>query len=950
MIEIAHHTGRPLRVHFVGNTCNNHYLLAKALRRLGVDAHLFYNVGLHFQTHPVADDPSLATNAPDWLHPYSDADVGPRAFWQPRPLLQQAIADCDLIHAEDVSLVWAAQSGKPYVWDPYGYDLNFYSFYPHWRAEWHGAHPDRILAALAFRQAIAGVHAIDLGIWYEPLAHGFALIDALTAPGTFRHDIALAIDTEHFSPGDGPDLATLLQRAGSTIVPKGLTIFHPVRVMFTGESYVNKANDRLIRAVGALNAAGHDVTLVLIERGGPCEPVARRMIDELGITDRVAWIPAMPKHALRDWYRAADVGADEFLGGAMGSVAFESMACGTPLLTYLRTEGAQPTFWSPSLCMPELPPLLNASSDDEIVAALLPLIQDPSRLRAHSQASRTWSERCSSGEAIARKWLDIYAEVLSNAREGRGPRHGYARPLPAASTRSLEEILASFGPNPVLTPEAVLACLDERADDPQLIQALIEMLQRGGAGDLAAAVQQHAAELLPQHFSSSHVAPEAAPALEALATDRLLELASSSLAVGRVGEALMALDLVRARMPHDTTLDDARRSIVGQQHLPVMPAPTAAPIDAGESRPRILILADVPGWIFERHARTLQSMLRDEFEITVGFHGQAFNEDAFDLIYPLEYNLIAPDRIRSPWKYVTGLRSHIAWDGVPVDVLSRYLATHFQRTHVVSKRLYDLFAPHLDDVAYVVHGIDTSLFVPVARNRPVGAPLRVGWAGNRASPAKGFEELIRPLGDIPGVELIMCGFSDEKRPLESMPGFYADLDVYVCSSSSEGHNNALVEAAATGCAIITTDTGTVPEYLTDEVAALIVPRTPDAFRTAVIRLRDDALLRQRLGDAAARAVHPAWSWESRAAEYREFFRAAISGRETAAVSMRRSDDAESSRASVSSALDTLQMAMATGNLDSAKHCARVLIELDPTNADFRALYRELTQAMDLQAA
>jgi glycosyltransferase involved in cell wall biosynthesis len=572
MIKLRYPSGRPGRVHFLGNTCNNHYLLAKGLRGLGIDAHLFYNVGLHFQTHPVADDPSFAANPPEWLHPYCDADVGPRAFWQPRPLLQQAIADCDLIHAEDVGLVWAAQSDKPYVWDPYGYDLNFYGFFPHWQPGWHAAHPDRILAALAYRQAIAGARAINQGIWYQPLAHGFSLIDRLTSPGTFRHDIALAVDTEYFSPGDGPNLATLLQQAGSNTKPKGLTIFHPVRVMFTESSYVNKANDRLIRAIGALNAAGHDVTLILIERGGRCEIEARRIIDDLNITNRVAWIPAMPKHALRDWYRAADLGADEFIGGAMGSVAFESMACGTPLLTYLRTEGTQPTFWPPSLCMPELPPLLNASSDAEIVAALLPLIHDRTRLQELRRQSREWSEKNSSCNAIARKWLDIYSDVIRDESVGLRPPCGYGKALPNAGGRSLEQLLAGLGPNPTLSPKTLLACLDERPDDPRLIQGVIDMLGANGAGQVAAKVFAHATELLPECFSL--LTPKTstrAPALELLSMDRLLDFSASSLTAGRVGEALVALDVARARKPNDASLNDLRQSIVGRQHLAVMP-------------------------------------------------------------------------------------------------------------------------------------------------------------------------------------------------------------------------------------------------------------------------------------------------------------------------------------------------------------------------------------------
>lgn len=381
-------------------------------------------------------------------------------------------------------------------------------------------------------------------------------------------------------------------------------------------------------------------------------------------------------------------------------------------------------------------------------------------------------------------------------------------------------------------------------------------------------------------------------------------------------------------------------ALTGTSDQPIALSGTS--LHARESgRPRVLMVADVRGWIFERHAQTLRSRLSDEFDIDIGYLGQPIDEAHYDVIYPLEYNLIPPERITMPWKYVTGLRSHISWDGVPPAALSRYLSRYYQRTHMVSQRLLSLFSAHLPSAEYVSHGIDMSRFVPVSRTRAPGTPLRVGWAGNRASPAKGFSELIRPLAEIPGVELVVRGYSDRNLTLEEMPEFYAGIDVYVCASSTEGNNNSLIEAAATACAIVTSDTGTVPEYLPHNVAALVVPRTSAAFREAIVRLRDDAALRESLGAAAAKAVHPAWSWDVRAEHYRAFLRAAVSGSEEAKVRLSKGATQRSLSATIAGVLDTLQRAMASGNISAARSNAERLVTLDPTNAEFRALNREL---------
>ena len=81
-------------------------------------------------------------------------------------------------------------------------------------------------------------------------------------------------------------------------------------------------------------------------------------------------------------------------------------------------------------------------------------------------------------------------------------------------------------------------------------------------------------------------------------------------------------------------------------------------------------------------------------------------------------------------------------------------------------------------------------------------------------------------------------------------------------------------------AIITTDNGTVPEFLTDGESALIVKRDPEEFVAAVEKLRDNPDLRRSLGMMAQRSVTDRWDWKQRAEDYREFFRIALSGKST----------------------------------------------------------------------
>ncbi|MBV5332648.1 glycosyltransferase family 4 protein, partial [bacterium] len=307
------------------------------------------------------------------------------------------------------------------------------------------------------------------------------------------------------------------------------------------------------------------------------------------------------------------------------------------------------------------------------------------------------------------------------------------------------------------------------------------------------------------------------------------------------------------------------------------------PLDTSVYRPRILLIPDVPNWIFDRHAHTLKAKLAGEFDIEIAYgidilqHGQPLDETRYDLIHPLEWHMVRPEMVHTPAKWVAGIRSHTSWESLDVSKLGSHLAQLFQGgVYVVSKRLEGIFKPSIPGVVHLPHGVDTSFFTSTRPPGGTAGKLRVGWAGNRASAVKGFEEFIAPLGQIAGVELVFCGYGDRLLNLEEMQGFYEDIDVYVCTSASEGHNNSLMEAASMARAIVTTDVGTVPEFLEDGVSALIVPREADAIAQAILRLRDDPELRKRLGTQARISVMKHFDWSARLEDYRLFFRKALS--------------------------------------------------------------------------
>ena len=91
--------------------------------------------------------------------------------------------------------------------------------------------------------------------------------------------------------------------------------------------------------------------------------------------------------------------------------------------------------------------------------------------------------------------------------------------------------------------------------------------------------------------------------------------------------------------------------------------------------------------------------------------------------------------------------------------------------------------------------------------------------------------------------------------VDDMEGLLATIDIMVLPSYREGQPKGLIEAAACGIALVTTDVPGCRAVVTDEVDGLLIPvRDSGAIARAVARLQDDFQLRMRLGEAARKKV------------------------------------------------------------------------------------------------
>jgi len=87
--------------------------------------------------------------------------------------------------------------------------------------------------------------------------------------------------------------------------------------------------------------------------------------------------------------------------------------------------------------------------------------------------------------------------------------------------------------------------------------------------------------------------------------------------------------------------------------------------------------------------------------------------------------------------------------------------------------------------------------------------------------------------------------------VEDMPALLRSVDIVALPSYREGLPKGLIEAAASGCALIATDVPGCREVVTHDLDGLLVPvRDGHALARAIARLQEDSGLRARLGTAA----------------------------------------------------------------------------------------------------
>ena len=213
---------------------------------------------------------------------------------------------------------------------------------------------------------------------------------------------------EDFEEAEEAEASASLRQRLRRVLGAEFLIFHPSRQHWGPERHPSweKGNDILIRGFARfVREMCPEAGAVFVEWGRTVDR-SKQLLDSLGVADRVLWVPPMPNRAMIGHLRACDLLADQFFLGAFGSTMPKALLHGSPAMLYLDESRHG---W----CFPEMPPVVNVSTPEEVFEGLRRVYADPAYRKWLIDRGRAWYHRYHSAAVITERFTEAIAAVLA---------------------------------------------------------------------------------------------------------------------------------------------------------------------------------------------------------------------------------------------------------------------------------------------------------------------------------------------------------------------------------------------------------------------------------------------------------------------------------------------------------------------------------------------------------
>lgn len=316
------------------------------------------------------------------------------------------------------------------------------------------------------------------------------------------------------------------------------------------------------------------------------------------------------------------------------------------------------------------------------------------------------------------------------------------------------------------------------------------------------------------------------------------------------------------------------------------PKPVAVP--RSFTRPKVLLLSDVRGWAFDINLRDMAEYLKDHFDFSFWYvaENKPWPSQPMDLVYLPYLRWPGVNPLVDYRKALGSLRTRYFWPEAPnvPDTTEFNLVNTFRGFHVVTTDNLAELAANCPNTVYLTNPVNMRRF-------PTATPRRgdvvCSWNGNAKHinsagvDVKGFYSLVQPACAAAGVPLVYAEYHTKRVPPAEMPAFYQQANLAVSVSLYEGASNSVMEAMASGLALITTDVGNHREMRDSQLKHLgdtgiiLVDRDLRSITDAIHTLKVDPLRVHTMGKLNRKEIDARWSWAAWATRYTDFFRRAL---------------------------------------------------------------------------
>lgn len=330
-----------------------------------------------------------------------------------------------------------------------------------------------------------------------------------------------------------------------------------------------------------------------------------------------------------------------------------------------------------------------------------------------------------------------------------------------------------------------------------------------------------------------------------------------------------------------------------------------------EKKKKIAIVLDNDTWAFSNITREIQKYLNEDFEFKV-IPMNIIDDNIFKLFIMVQDCDLVHFFWRGHLNFIDGeftkgysMNSGLSFDFfkehyiknkiITTDVydhnflvddtqVNRNVLAYAQDYFVSSNILYDIYmkVEGINKPSRIItDGIDLDKFVPrnLERFDDLDRTIVIGWVGNSKfnnNDLKGVNSILIPALE----ELIEEGydikmnFADRNVKMishDEMPNYYNCIDLYVCTSSSEGTPNPVLESMASGIPVISTHVGIVPEAFGEKQKHFILEeRSKECLKAKIIELLNDKKQFKELSIENLVKIKE-WTWEKKCQQFKQFF-------------------------------------------------------------------------------